>query len=143
MVFLSCVKNQVPFVTPERPVTPFLGRPYSPQIGRSLVPLFDPCLICVLIVGLGAYVNSHGGSPFFRLARRGRERIGVWSLQAVVGFREQTDHRELLLTCPPDVPHNSTIPPAFKNKIKYVFIGLWQACKHTHFPFPRESLAGG
>ena len=65
------------------------------------------------------------------------------ALQAVVGFREQTDHRELLLTCPPDVPHNSTIPPAFKNKIKYVFIGLWQACKHTHFPFPRESLAGG
>lgn len=110
-------KNQVPFAAPERPVAPLLGSSSLPQVGKSLVLLFETCLMCVL------GVDDHSRNPFSRLVRRGGD--WAWSLQGGCGERRDDPH--LPPTCPPSLPPSR---------------GPRQARKEHPEPFPCGSLAG-
>ena len=98
-------------------MAPLLGSSSLPQVGKSLVLLFETCLMCVL------GVDDHSRNPFSRLVRRGGD--WAWSLQG--GCGERRDNPHLLPTCPPSQP-----PPR----------GPRQARKEHPEPFPCGSLAG-
>lgn len=83
LLFLSCVKKQVPSVVPERPVAFFLK-----DIGKSLKLLSETFIIYVVILGLWTDVNFHFASPCFRLACGSRACFGGWSFQITMECRE-------------------------------------------------------